>query len=73
MVKKGEQIFVNTQQNARQYVGNSLNCVNCHLDAGRKPGAGPLWAAWPAYPAYRSKNEHVNTFAERLRGCSGSA
>ena len=32
MVKKGEQIFINTQQNARQYVGNSLNCVNCHLD-----------------------------------------
>jgi len=69
MVKKGEQIFVHTQENARQYVGNSLNCVNCHLDAGRKAGAGPLWGAWPAYPAYRSKNKHVNTFAERLQGC----
>ena len=69
MVKKGEQIFVNTQENARQYVGNSLNCVNCHLDAGRKAGASPLWGAWPAYPAYRSKNKHVNTFAERLLGC----
>jgi thiosulfate dehydrogenase len=69
IVKKGEQIFVHTQDNARQYVGNSLNCVNCHLDAGRKAGAGPLWAAWPAYPAYRSKNKRVNTFAERLQGC----
>jgi thiosulfate dehydrogenase len=69
MVKKGEQIFVNTQDTARAYVGNSLNCVNCHLDAGRKAGASPLWAAWPAYPAYRSKNKHVNTFAERLQGC----
>jgi thiosulfate dehydrogenase len=69
MVKKGEQIFVHTQENARQYVGNSLNCVNCHLDAGRKAGAGPLWGAWPAYPAYRSKNKRVNTFAERLQGC----
>jgi thiosulfate dehydrogenase len=69
MVKKGEQIFVNTQQNARQFVGNSLNCVNCHLDAGRKANASPLWAAYVSYPAYRSKNEHVNTFAERLQGC----
>lgn len=69
MVKKGEQIFVHTQEHARQYVGNSLNCVNCHLDAGRKAGAGPLWGAWPAYPAYRGKNKHVNTFAERLQGC----
>jgi thiosulfate dehydrogenase len=69
MVKKGEQIFVNTQQNARQFVGNSLNCVNCHLDAGRKADASPLWAAYISYPAYRSKNKHVNTFAERLQGC----
>lgn len=69
MVRKGERIFVDTQQNARKYVGNSLNCVNCHLDAGRKANASPLWAAYVAYPAYRSKNKHVNTFAERLRGC----
>lgn len=69
MVKKGEQIFVNTQQYARQYVGNSLNCVNCHLDAGRKANASPLWGAFVAYPAYRSKTRQVNTFAERLQGC----
>jgi thiosulfate dehydrogenase len=69
MVRKGEQIFVNTQENARKYVGNNLNCVNCHLDAGRKANASPLWAAYVAYPAYRSKNKHVNTFTERLQGC----
>jgi thiosulfate dehydrogenase len=43
--------------------------VNCHLDAGRKENASPLGAAYVAYPAYRSKNKHVNTFAERLQGC----
>jgi thiosulfate dehydrogenase len=69
MVKKGEQIFTNTRQNAPQFVGNSLNCVNCHLDAGRKANASPLWAAYISYPAYRGKNKHVNTFAERLQGC----
>lgn len=69
MVRKGEQIFVDTQQHARKYVGNSLNCVNCHLDAGRKANASPLWGAYTAYPAYRSKNKRVNTFTERLQGC----
>ena len=69
MVTKGQQIFVNTQQNAKQYVGNSLNCVNCHLDAGRKENSSPLWGAYISYPAYRSKNKHVNTFAERVQGC----
>jgi len=68
-VKLGEQIFLHTKEYAGKYVGNSLNCVNCHLDAGRKANASPLWAAYVSYPAYRSKNKHVNTFAERLQGC----
>lgn len=69
VVKQGEQIFLHTKRYAPQYVGNSLNCVNCHLDAGRKADASPMWAAYVSYPAYRSKNGHVNTFAERLQGC----
>ena len=69
MVRLGRSIFYDTQTYARQYVGNKLQCVNCHLDGGRLAGSAPLWAAYVAYPAYRSKNKHVNTFAERLQGC----
>ncbi|KAA0087937.1 cytochrome C [Paraburkholderia sp. T12-10] len=68
-VKMGEQIFTHTQEFAGKYVGNSLNCASCHLDAGRKANSSPLWAAYISYPAYRSKNRHVNTFAERMQGC----
>ncbi|TDG23370.1 c-type cytochrome [Paraburkholderia silviterrae] len=68
-VKLGEQIFRHTGQYAGKFVGNSLSCANCHIDAGRKADSGPLWAAFVSYPAYRSKNGHVNTFAERLQGC----
>ncbi|WP_445819181.1 c-type cytochrome [Alcaligenes sp. SDU_A2] len=69
MVLKGQAIFLNTPQNASQFVGNQLNCVSCHMDAGRRENASPLWAAYVLYPAYRSKNGHVNTLAERLQGC----
>lgn len=69
MVKLGEAIFRDTQTNAKEYIGNSLQCANCHLDAGRLANSAPLWAAYVAYPAYRKKNGHVNTFAERLQGC----
>jgi thiosulfate dehydrogenase len=69
MVRKGEQIFVHTQRYAGQYVGDHLNCVNCHLDAGRRAGSAPLWAAYVRYPRYRSKNHKVNTYADRLQGC----
>ncbi|MFC3651618.1 c-type cytochrome [Dyella humi] len=65
----GRQIFIDTGHYAKAYVGNQLNCENCHLDAGRLAHSAPLWGAYPMYPAYRSKNHHVNTFAERLQGC----
>lgn len=69
MVKRGEALFVNTKALAPQYVGNEMNCVNCHLDRGRKANSGPLWAAYSMYPAYRKKNNKVNTFVERMQGC----
>jgi thiosulfate dehydrogenase len=69
MVRKGQDIFLHTAQYASQYVGNSLNCASCHLDAGRQANASPMWAAYVLYPAYRGKNKHVNTLAERLQGC----
>ncbi|MGH8455980.1 MAG: c-type cytochrome [Stenotrophobium sp.] len=68
-VRFGEKVFTNTHQYAPQYVGNHLSCSNCHLDAGRKANSAPMWAAFGLYPAYRQKNGHVNTFAERLQGC----
>lgn len=65
----GRQVFVDPGRYAKAYVGNQLSCENCHLDAGRLAHSAPLWGAYPMYPAYRSKNHHVNTFAERLQGC----
>ena len=66
-VRLGEKIFHDTQRNAKEFVGNSLQCSNCHLDAGRLANAAPLWAAYVAFPAYRAKNGHVNTFQERMQ------
>ncbi len=69
MVQLGHDLFVDTQTHARAYVGNGLNCANCHLDAGRKADSAPLWGAYPMYPAYREKNQQVNTYEDRLRDC----
>ena len=68
-IKLGRNIFVNTQVYAKGLVGNGLNCVNCHLDAGRKADSAPLWAAYVMFPAYRDKNKKVNSFEDRLAGC----
>jgi len=69
LVRKGEALFVSTKALAPLNVGNEMNCVNCHLDRGRKANSSPMWGAYPMYPAYRKKNNKVNTYAERLQGC----
>jgi thiosulfate dehydrogenase len=69
VVQLGRQIFDDPGRYASGYVGNDLRCTSCHLDEGRRVGSAPMWAAYVSYPAYRAKNGHVNTFAERLQGC----
>lgn len=69
MVTLGKNIFVNTQQYAKAYVGNGLNCTNCHIDNGRKADSAPLWAAYVIYPAYRKKTGQVDTIGSRIQGC----
>ncbi len=68
-VQQGYLIFTDTQTYAKEYVGDDLNCRNCHLNAGSMPYSAPLWGAYPAFPAYRSKNNQVNSFQARMQGC----
>ena len=68
-VRLGEKIFGDPSTYASKFVGNDLHCSNCHLDNGRQAGSAPMWAAYVSYPAFRTKNGHVNSFAERLQGC----
>jgi len=69
VIRRGREIFIDTPRAAPAYVGNSLRCVSCHLDAGRLADSSPLWGAFVSYPAYRSKTKSVSTFQQRLQGC----
>lgn len=68
-IRRGREIFLNTGANATEFVGNSLACANCHLDAGRRPDSTPMWAAAGMYPAYRGKTKSINTMEDRVEGC----
>jgi len=69
LVRLGHAIVTDTPNQAARYSGNRLSCANCHLDAGRKANAAPLWAAFVAYPAWRTKTDRVDTFDERVQQC----
>jgi thiosulfate dehydrogenase len=68
-IRYGYQLVASTQEHARAYVGNALNCTNCHLDAGRKLYAAPYVGLMSVYPEYRSRNARINTIEDRLDQC----
>lgn len=68
-ILRGREIFLNPGANATEFVGNSLACANCHLDAGRRPDSAPMWAAAGMYPTFRGKNKMINTMEDRVNGC----
>lgn len=68
-IRRGYDLFINTQQLRGENVFNNMNCASCHMGEGRLPFAGPVWPAAVDLPAYRGKNGHVNNLEERIAGC----
>lgn len=68
-IRRGYDLFVNTQQLRGKNVFNNMNCASCHLGEGRLPFAGPVWPAAVDLPTFRTKNGHVNSLEERIVGC----
>jgi thiosulfate dehydrogenase len=68
-IRLGYQIVVNTQEYAAPYVGNRLNCTNCHLDGGLNPNAASFVGLAAVYPEYRPRSARVNTLADRVNEC----
>ena len=68
-IRLGYDIVVYTQEYARAYVGNRLNCTNCHLDGGLNPNAASFVGLAAVYPEYRTRNARMNTLADRINEC----
>ena len=68
-IRLGYRIVVNTQEYGKPYVGNRLNCTNCHLDGGLNPNSVSFVGLASVYPEYRTRNAKVNTLADRINEC----
>lgn len=69
VIRKGHDLFTNTQQLRGENVFNDMDCASCHTAAGRMPFSAPVWPAAVTLPDYRGKNDHVNSLEERIAGC----
>jgi len=68
-VRYGLRIMTDTQGTVHGYVGNGLQCVSCHLGAGRQAYAAPLVGLTGLFPEYRSRTGRVESLEERLNDC----
>jgi thiosulfate dehydrogenase len=68
-VMLGYNILMNTQKYAPAYIGNKLNCRNCHFDAGRARNTLSLVGVAAKYPKFRKRQKYATDLVTRTQGC----
>ena len=71
VVRLGEKIVKETGTHplSKAFVGNSLTCSSCHLDAGKNLQAATFIGVATAYPAWSPREERVITLEDRVANC----
>ncbi len=75
VVRYGRELLLNTAYYIGpggingKYLGNKMNCTNCHQDAGTKLYSFNLIASHGNYPQYRAREGKILTLAERVNNC----
>lgn len=72
-VMRGYKIIVDTQHEAKAFIGNRLNCTNCHfaggITTGGRGGGISLAGVAAKYPLFDKRSESVIDLAERINMC----
>jgi thiosulfate dehydrogenase len=68
-IRLGYLMVAKTQEYGKRYVGNRLNCTNCHLDAGLNPNTASFVGISVLYPEYRARAGRQMTLADRINEC----
>lgn len=75
LVRYGRDLIVNTayylgpEGKVGKYLGNKMNCTNCHLDAGTRPYGLNYLSSHARYPQYRAREDRVLSLADRVNNC----
>jgi thiosulfate dehydrogenase len=68
-INLGQQLFLNTPRFAPQYVGNRMNCADCHAESGTVPFAAPMVGLTGMFPVYNARAGRVITLEDRIQEC----
>jgi len=68
-IRLGRNIMINTPKYAARYVGDKMNCADCHVNQGTQPYASPLAGITTVFPAYTKRDGRVITIEHRIQEC----
>ncbi|MEJ2008436.1 MAG: c-type cytochrome [Acidobacteriota bacterium] len=68
-IRLGRNIMINTPKYAARYVGDKMNCVDCHLNEGTQAYSSPLAGITTVFPAYTRRDGRVITIEHRIQEC----
>jgi thiosulfate dehydrogenase len=68
-IRLGQSIFDYTPRFATKYVGNQMNCADCHLRSGRAPYSGPMVGLAHIFPTYNERAGSVIPLSRRIQQC----
>jgi thiosulfate dehydrogenase len=75
MIRYGRDLVLNTARyigpdgTVGHYLGNRMNCTNCHLDAGTRPFGFNFFSTHARYPQYRGRENAILTLPQRINNC----
>lgn len=75
LVSYGRELIINTvyyigpEGKVGHYLGNKMNCTNCHLEGGTKPYAFNFSSTHARYPQYRGRENKILNLLERVNNC----
>lgn len=68
-IRLGYKMIVDTQEYGKRYVGNALNCTNCHIEAGLNPNSASFVGLSTLYPEYGARAGRQMTLADQINEC----
>jgi thiosulfate dehydrogenase len=68
-IRWGYQLFTNTPQEAARFVGGTVTCSNCHLNAGQRDRALPVVGIAGLFPEYNKRAGRPITLNDRVIEC----
>jgi thiosulfate dehydrogenase len=68
-IRLGQNIFDYTPRFAANYVGNQMNCADCHLQSGRASYSAPMTGLAHIFPTYNERAGRVIPLYRRIQQC----